>query len=420
MISIEIIGVSRCDSGSEMEIRFTSISRCDSGLLLNDLAISKDADILLLFHLRKAVREVRRLNLVRWERWAVATWRLWQRERLPTLLLLLLLFLLSFLLLIRLCCGMEILQNATQIDARTAPTLLNLRPADIHHILMHDRLRLERDDLQRHDIFHLFIRQTQNALQRLTNRAIMMEVEVAILVLQNNLVRIVVAAPDIEVLPVVNGDRSQKVQLTGDTAVNNNLGKEVQLLIASRHGWVCLSIAPIISSNFLEKGLKTFISLLIRMGLINNDVYTASNGVQKTGAYICFANETLYLTQQGTFAAGLPSGDAEASSEPLYHVRANYRVFWDKDARESGKGFIDLQSVSTTVPSSQLSSSLYERLYDVLKQTYPNSVDELTVRAPPAPPAAPSVPVPVPAESAPAASEPSAPAESAAPSEPVQ
>ena len=109
--------------------------------------------------------------------------------------------------------------------------------------------------------------------------------------------------------------------------------------------------------------------------------------------------------------AALPS-DAP-SDEPVYHVRANYRVYWDKEARESGKGFIDLQSVSTTVPRSQLSSSLYERLYDVLKQTYPNSVDELTLRTPPAPPAAPVAPVPVPAESAPAASEPSAPAESA-------
>ena len=147
------------------------------------------------------------------------------------------------------------------------------------------------------------------------------------------------------------------------------------------------------------------------MGLINNDVYTASNGVQKTGAYVCFANETLYLTQQGFMGAALPS-DAP-SDEPVYHVRANYRVYWDKDARDSGKGFIDLQSVSTTIPRSQLSSSLYERLYDVLKQTYPNSVDELTLRVAPAPPAAPVAPVPVPAESAPAASEPSAPAESA-------
>jgi hypothetical protein len=160
--------------------------------------------------------------------------------------------------------------------------------------------------------------------------------------------------------------------------------------------------------KFFGKGLKYFLSSLIRMGLINNDVYTASNGVQKTGAYICFANETLYLTQQGTFAAGLPSGNAEASSEPVYHVRANYRVYWDKEARESGKGFIDLQSVSTTVPRSQLSSSLYERLYDVLKETYPNSVDELTVRTPPAAPVA----QPAPVASEPAASEPSAPAAS--------
>ena len=153
------------------------------------------------------------------------------------------------------------------------------------------------------------------------------------------------------------------------------------------------------------------------MGLINNDVYTASNGVQKAGAYICFANETLYLTQQGSFAAGLPSG--EASSEPVYHIRANYRIFWDKEARDSGKGFIDLQSVSTTVLRSELSSNLYERLYAVLKETYPNSVDELTLRVAPAAPVAPVAPSdPVPAnDAAPASSEPAA--SEPAPSEPA-
>ena len=177
-------------------------------LLLNDLAVSKDTDILLLFHLRKTIREVRRLDILRWKLWAVATRRRRRRERLPALSLL---FLLLLFLLVRLCRGMEILQNATQIDARTAPTLLNLRPAHIHHILVHHRLRLEGDDLQRHDVFHLFIRQTQNALQRLANRTIVMEVEVAILILQNNLVRVVVATPDIEVLPAVNGHGSQKV-----------------------------------------------------------------------------------------------------------------------------------------------------------------------------------------------------------------
>ena len=245
MISIEIIDLSLCDSGSETEIRFTGVSLRDSGndlyrdyvLLLNNLAASKDTDILLIFHLCKAVREVRRLDLVRLEcLYAVATrWRR-RRERLPALSLFLFFLLFLLFLLVRLGSGMEILQNATQIDARAAPTLLNLRPAYIHHILVHHRLRLEGDDLQRHDVFHLFIRQTQNALQRLTNRAIMMEVEVAILILQNNLVRVVVAAPDIEVLPAVNGDRSQKVQLTGDAAVDHNLGKEVQLLLASCHG----------------------------------------------------------------------------------------------------------------------------------------------------------------------------------------
>ena len=227
------------------------------------------------------------------------------------------------------------------------------------------------------------------------------------------------------------------------------------------------------------------------MGIINNDVFEAGNGVQKVGTYISFNNETLYLRKTGAYItilvpapapAGLsgpsgpsgpsapvelsgasgasgpsgpsapvdlsgesgpsgpsadlsgpsgpsgpsadlsgesgasgasgPSADLSGASgssapadlsgasgpsapvvapvavaaavavpsvpkkEALYQVNANYRIFWDKDAKDAGKSFMELRSVSTQIPESELESNLYSKLYDELKKQYANSVDE--------------------------------------------
>lgn len=149
------------------------------------------------------------------------------------------------------------------------------------------------------------------------------------------------------------------------------------------------------------------------MGLINNDVYSCANGVQKAGTYISFGTETIYLCQNS-------SDPSVAAADRKYNVRANYRIYWDKDCRGANKPFLDLQSVSTQLTAAQLETNLYGALYDALKVTYPNCTDEL-VRATPSAPAesAPSAPAEsapaesAPAESAPAESAPSAPAESA-------
>ena len=121
------------------------------------------------------------------------------------------------------------------------------------------------------------------------------------------------------------------------------------------------------------------------MGLINNDVYVASNGVEKVGTYISFASETLYLRQSGSMGAGQPN---------VYSVNANYRIYWDQECREVGKSFIDLKSVSVSVSKEQLSGNLYALLYDALKVVYPNTTDELSRVAPPA--SAPVAPVSAP------------------------
>ena len=153
------------------------------------------------------------------------------------------------------------------------------------------------------------------------------------------------------------------------------------------------------------------------MGIINNDVYECSNGVQKAGTYISFATETLYLVQNYSGMSGLmPGQTAPSSSDRSYNVRANYRIFWDQAAREAGKSFIDLKSVSVVLTAEQLNSNIYQLMYEELKKVYPNTSDELRVVAPVAPAPAESAPVEsAPVESAPVESAPveSAPAESA-------
>ena len=133
------------------------------------------------------------------------------------------------------------------------------------------------------------------------------------------------------------------------------------------------------------------------MGLINNDVYSCANGVQKVGTYISFGTETVYLCQASSDPS-VPAADRK------YNVRANYRVYWDKDCRNANKPFLDLQSVSTQLSAAHLETNLYGALYEALKVTYPNCSDEL-VRA------APEVPAVAAADaSAPAVADASAPA----------
>jgi hypothetical protein len=108
------------------------------------------------------------------------------------------------------------------------------------------------------------------------------------------------------------------------------------------------------------------------MGILNNDVYTCSNGTQKAGTYISFAFETLYVSQ----IASNTMGSFPAPVAPnMYMVRANYRIYWDQECRDMGKTFIDLQSVSTQLTQEQLNENIYSVLYNVLKTIYPNFGD---------------------------------------------
>jgi len=101
------------------------------------------------------------------------------------------------------------------------------------------------------------------------------------------------------------------------------------------------------------------------MGILNLDNYVASNGVQKTGVYISFANETIYVRQAYNSTA----------ANPVYTVNANYRIFWDQQSRESNLTFIDLKSVNACVSQNMLAESMYACLYAELKKIYPNYQD---------------------------------------------
>jgi len=166
------------------------------------------------------------------------------------------------------------------------------------------------------------------------------------------------------------------------------------------------------------------------MGIINNDVYVCSNGVQKSGTYISFATETIYVVQNNGSMTPMPNQvTLPQNGTPTYNVRANYRIFWDQSCRVQGKSFIDLKSVNTILTVDQLNNNIYSILYDQLKTIYPNSTDELVYAAPasvdpsasaPVPPV-PSVPSAPSAPVDPSASAPSAPVDpsASAPSAPV-
>ena len=78
------------------------------------------------------------------------------------------------------------------------------------------------------EALHLFVRETQNVLQRLANGIVFVEVEVAVKVLQNNLIDAVVTTEHIEVVDAIDVDRSQEIELLGRVTVQGNLAHGVQ------------------------------------------------------------------------------------------------------------------------------------------------------------------------------------------------
>lgn len=130
------------------------------------------------------------------------------------------------------------------------------------------------------------------------------------------------------------------------------------------------------------------------MGLIYNELITTYSGIEKSGAYISLNNEQIYMrkvpsavtmpptsslpiTPEPTSSVVLPpsSEPTPTSTSPMYQVSANYRIFWDKNARDANKSYIEIRSIQTTITEEELQKSLYTILYEKLKELYPNSVD---------------------------------------------
>ena len=65
-------------------------------------------------------------------------------------------------------------------------------------------------------------------LQRLANGIVFVEVEVAVKVLQNNLIDAVVTTEDIEVMDAIDVDRSQEVELLGRVTIQGDFAHGIQ------------------------------------------------------------------------------------------------------------------------------------------------------------------------------------------------
>ena len=109
------------------------------------------------------------------------------------------------------------------------------------------------------------------------------------------------------------------------------------------------------------------------MGIINNDLFELSNGVQKVGTYISFNSETIYLRRNSTS----PTLLYPAVINSNYVINANYRIYWDKAAKNSGKNFMESRFISVILSEQQLNINPYVALYNRLKEIFPNVVDDL-------------------------------------------
>jgi hypothetical protein len=108
------------------------------------------------------------------------------------------------------------------------------------------------------------------------------------------------------------------------------------------------------------------------MGIINNDLFELSNGVQKVGTYISFNNETIYLRRNNTSPTLYPT----ITNNSNYVINANYRIYWDKSAKNSGKNFMESRFISVVLTEQELNVNPYVALYNKLKEIFPNVVDD--------------------------------------------
>ena len=89
---------------------------------------------------------------------------------------------------------------------------------------------------------------------------------------------------------------------------------------------------------------------------------TMQNGIQLSNVYICLSDGVIQVAYKGM--AGLP--------KDLYEVRGFYKVFRDPTKRTQ----IDIQE-ELCIKTENIERSVYEILYEGLKQLFPDSINML-------------------------------------------
>ena len=97
------------------------------------------------------------------------------------------------------------------------------------------------------------------------------------------------------------------------------------------------------------------------MGLLVNKG-TMQNGIQLSNVYVCLSDGTIQVTYKGV--AGLPTD--------TYEVRGFYKVFRDPSKRTQ----VDIQE-EISIKTTNVERSVYEILYEGLKQLFPDSINML-------------------------------------------
>jgi len=112
------------------------------------------------------------------------------------------------------------------------------------------------------------------------------------------------------------------------------------------------------------------------MGIIYLDTYTTSHGLNKKGVYISFSCEPITFTKKcsydpyGLYQSNIPT---ELIEDREYIIRTHYRIWWDQDAHDMGKPFIDRIKLNMTLLDPKV--MVYQTLYEELKRIYSSYCD---------------------------------------------
>lgn len=97
------------------------------------------------------------------------------------------------------------------------------------------------------------------------------------------------------------------------------------------------------------------------MGILVPNLELASFGIVLPMAYLAISRNIVSLNPQGSMS---------------FTLYTRYNIWSSYEAREESKNYVDSQPLSVDVGNAQTVEELYTLSYDVLKQMYPNYVDE--------------------------------------------